>query len=347
MKKITLSILWPLVFLIFTPSVFAFNSAMIEKDIKEALIGKDLARTVKIADIWRQKADDAPVPHFLLAYSYYAKGDYRKVPELLDAVDTQDKKESFLSWAEQFSREYPQDPIPYLLKGDACIRLKKYEQAIKELDLAKGAAPGLFLVYAARGMFFAFQNDYDLAIENFDQAIRLRPNSADIYNSRGIIHCCRKDYLLALNDFNQAIKISPGFALAYLGRSKVYGYLNRDELAVADLKKAGEIDKQGFALSSKSVKDPLTGKLMRQFNLDLETSPSKLEVKVPFLKKPLIDGSFGNLKGVDSTPEGQITTIKKGDRSEKALGGHFILPALSFLLYNDQFFFEAEGTGRN
>lgn len=347
MKKLNLFILWLSLSVIFSPAAFAFNTAVIEEDIKEALIKRDLAKAVRIADNWRQEKNTTSVPQLLLAYSYYAKGDYQKVPGLLSAIDTQDKKESLLSWAEEFSREYPQDPIPYLLKGDACIRLNNYGQAIKELDTAEEFAPRLFLVYAAKGMFYAFQKNYDLAIENFNQAIKLHPDSADLYNSRGIVYYCLRDYLSALSDFNQAIKISPGFALAYLGRGKVYRCLGKDDLALADIEKSAEIDKKGFAISSKAVKDPLTGKMMRQFNLNFETSPSKLEVKVPFLKKPLIDGSFGNLKGVDSTPEGQIMTIKKGDRSEKALGNHFILPALSFLLYSDRFFFEAERSGRN
>jgi len=348
MKKLNLGILWLSLFVIFAPAAFAFNTAGIEEDIKEALIKRDLVRVAKIADTWRQEIGAAPVPYFLLAYSYYAKGDYQKVPCLLNTIDTQDKKESLLSWAEEFSREYPQDPIPYLLKGDACIRLKKYEQAIKEFDMAGAFAPGLFLVHAAKGMFYAFQNNYDLAIENFNQAIKLHPDSADIYNSRGIVYYCQGDYLSALSDFNQAIKISPGFALAYLGRGKVYRCLGKDELAASDLKKAGEIDKKGFALSSKAVKDPLTGKTMRQFNLNLETSPSKIEVKMPFLKKPLIDGAFGSLKGVDSSPEGEIIKIKEGGLAgEEVLDNQFVSPALSFLLYNDRFFFEAERAGRN
>ncbi len=347
MKKLNLSILWLWLFVIFAPAAFAFNTTALDDDVKEALIKRDLAKASRIADIWRQEENTTPVPHLLLAYSYYSKGEYQKVPGLLSTIDTQDKKESLLSWAEEFSREYPQEPIPYLLKGDACIRLKNYSQAIKEFDMAEEFAPRLFLVYAAKGMFYAFQGNYDLAIENFNQAIKLHPGSADLYNNRGIVYYCLGDYLSALNDFNQAIKISPGFSLAYLGRGKVYRYLGKDGQAADDFRKSGEIDKEGFALSSKAVKDPLTGKMMRQFNLNLETSPSKLEVKVPFLKKPLIDGAFGSLKGVDSTPEGQITTIKKGGRSEKAPGNHFILPALSFLLYNDRFFFEAERAGRN
>lgn len=347
MKKLNLSMLWLLAFVLFATPGYPFNAAHIEKDVKEAIVKRDLAKVVKIADSWRTEIKTTPVPYFLLAYSYYAKGDYQKVPGLLNTIDTQDKKELLLSWAEQFSREYPQDPIPYLLKGDACVRLKKYEQAIKEFDMAGEFAPRLFLVYVAKGMFYAFQNSYDLAIDNFTQAIKLRPDSADIYNSRGITYYCQGDYLSALSDFNQAIKISPGFTLAYLGRGKVYRCLGKDGLAAADFKIAGEIDKEGFALSSKAVKDPLTGKMMRQFNLNLETSPSKIEVKVPFLKKPLIDGAFGSLKGVDSTPEGEIMIIKKGDRGEKVLDNQFILPALSFLLYNDQFFFGAERARRN
>ncbi len=341
MKKAGLGILWLLMVMGFVPLASAFDSAAIEEDLKEALIKRDLLQTAKISGIWKQKADGAAVPNFILAYTYYLKGDYQKVPVFLGEVDTQSKKESLLSWAEQFIQEYPQDPIPYLLKGDACVRLKKFEQALKEFDLANKLAPDLFLVYAAKGMFFALRDKHGLALDNFNQAIKLRPDSADMYNSRGMINCSRGDYLSALNDFNQAIKISPRFALAYLGRSKVYHRLNRNELAEADLKKAGEIDKQGFALSSKATKDPVTGKLMRQFSFNLETNPSKLEVKVPFLNKPLLDGALGSLKGVDSAPEGQIVMIKNGEWSEKTMGNRFILPALSFLLYYDQFLPEA------
>lgn len=340
MKKLNLSILWLSVFVIFAPAVFAFNTAMIEEDIKEALIKRDMVKVTKIADTWRQEIDTAPVPYFLLAYSYYAKGDYQKVPGLLNVIDTRDKKELLLAWADKFSREYPQDPIPYLLKGDACIRLKKYEQAIKEFDMAEEFAPRLFLVYAAKGMFYAFQNSYDLAIENFNQAIKLEPNSADIYNSRGITYYCQGDYLSALSDFNQAIKINPKFTLAYLGRGKVYHCLEKDDLASADSKRAKEINQEGFAISRTSINDPSTGKIIHKFSAGLDIKP---EIKTPEGKLY----SFGRLQGVDSTPEGEIMIIKKGDRGEKILDNQFILPALSFLLYNDQFFFGAERARRN
>jgi tetratricopeptide (TPR) repeat protein len=342
MKKLYLNILWPLLFIVFVTPVFAFSAATMEKDAKEAFVKRDLAKVTEIASIWKEQIKTTPVPYFLLIYAYYAKGDYQKIPKLLNAIDTQDKKEFLLIWAEKFARQYPQNPIPYLLKGDAYIRLKKYNEAIKEFNIAEEFAPRLFLVYAAKGMFYTFENRYDLAIKNFSQAIKLEPNSADIYNDRGIVYYCQGDYLSALSDFNQAIKIDPKFTLAYLGRGKVYRCLGKDDLAADDFKKVREINQEGFALSSKATKDPLTGKIMRQFDLNVETSPSKVEIKLPLLKKSLVDGSLGSLKGIDSKPEGEIIKVEEGVLSEKVWDGQFIIPALSFLLYNDQFFFGAE-----
>lgn len=335
MKKLNLGILWLLLFVIFVKPGYSFNTDIMEKNVKEALVKRDLDKVVEIAYNWIGQTKTTPVPYFLLVYVYYARGDYQRIPQLLNAIDTQDTKEFLLAWSERFAREYPQNSIPYLLKGDVYLRLKKYNEAIREFERAEKYAPGLFLVYAGKGMFYAFQGQYDLAIKNFTQAIKLEPNLADIYNNRGIIYYCQRNYTAALSDFNQVIKINPAFTLAYLGRGKVYHRLGKDDLASDDFRKAKEFNREGFALSSKAIKDPLTGKTMRQFGLNLETAPGKIEMKVPLIKKPLINGSFGSLKGVDSKPEGEIA-------GEKILDDCFIVPALFFLLYNDQFFFKTE-----
>lgn len=343
MKKINACFLWMLIFSVFALPGNLFAAFYSEKNAKEAFINKDWDRVIEIAYHLREDAKATPVPYLLLAHAYYNKGDYQKIPFFLEFIDNQEKKKALLGWAEEFVREYPQHPLPRLLKADACVRLKKYSDAFKEFDAAEKLGLNSSLVYAARGMNCAFNNTNDLAIENFNRSLELEPNCADTYNSRGIVYFCRQDYEQALSDFNQAIKINPGFTLAYLGRARVYYCLGKTNLAQEDLKKVKEFDGEGFSFSSNTFKDPSTGKLMRRFSIKLETNPSKFEVRAPAVKRPLISGSFGKLKGVDSRPQGIIRKIKEGVlMNEEKLDDRLIVPASHFLLYNDQFLFKAE-----
>ncbi|MDD5166352.1 MAG: tetratricopeptide repeat protein [Candidatus Omnitrophica bacterium] len=336
MKKINSCALGLLASIIFVTSGYPAARIPVDKDVKEALIKKDLGKVKKIVDSLNDPMETTPIPYFLLTYVYYAKGDYQKIPQLLNTIDTPDKKEFLLAWAQEFAREYPQSSIPYLLKGDAYLRLKKYDEAIKEFDTAEAIDANLFLIYAAKGMFYAFQSEYDLAIKNFTRGIKLEPRSADLYNSRGIVYYCQGDYALAIDDFSQAIKINPKFTLAYLGRCKVYRAQGKDGFAAIDFKRAQEIDQEGFAISRSSIKDPATGKVIHKFKVGLDIKP---EIKTPEGKLY----SFGRIQGVDSRPEGEIIILKdKGVVSEKTLDDHSILPALYFLLHNDQFFFKTE-----
>lgn len=343
MRKLGLFILLLSASLIFVSYVHAFDEALAEKNAKYAVINRDLDKVIQIANEWKEQSRTKTIPYFLLMHAYYVKGDYRKVTQALDFIDSSDKKEFLLGWTENFIREYPNDSIPYILKGDACVRLKDYDAAIREFNIAEGLEPALYLVYASKGMAYALYNSFDSAIKSFGDAIRIKPDFADAYYSRGIVYYSRQDYSQALSDFNQAIRINPGFGLAYLARARAYQCLEKEDSALEDYKKAEELNKQGFSLSFESQKNPLAGKVSRKFSLNLETAPSKIGIKTPFVKNPLISGSLGSVKGVDSRPEGKITKITdKEVENAKALDNKFIAPALYFLLHNSQFFFKAE-----
>lgn len=334
MRKPNLIILCSLMFTLLATPCYSSSASGLEENVKEALIAKDWDRVIETADAWKGQAETTPVSNLILAYAYYVKGDYRKIAPLVNFIDTREKKESLLAWAKEFAQEYPQQPFPYLLKADACVRLKKYNEAVKEFDAAEKFGRDNFLVYIAKGMNYFLRNTYDLAIENFNRAIKLEPHSADAYNNRGIAYYCLEDFNSALRDFNQAIEIKPDFSLAYLGRAAVYHYLGKDDLALNDFNKAKELEREGFALSYKMEKDPLTGKIMRQFGMKFDIQP---EIKTQ--EGQLL--SFGKYQGIDGGPEGKITKMKKGGHAdEETFTGKFIVPAVSFLLYNDQFFFK-------
>jgi tetratricopeptide (TPR) repeat protein len=323
---------------------------LIEENLKEALVKKEWDKVIETANTWRERDKATPVPYLALSYAYYVKGDYPKASESLDYIDSQEKKESLLVWTEEFVQEYPQDSIPYLLKGDVSIRLKKYNDAIKEFDKAEKLEPSFFLIYVAKGMLYALQSNYDLAINNFTEAIKLKTNLADTYNNRGIVYYSQENCKLALSDFEQAIKINPSFTLAYLGRGKVYQCLGRADLASNDFQKAKEINQEGITFGQQTVHDPLTGKVITQksWHVEFGGGGGKANLQttnVPFMKKSILEGSASvsmpKLGGVDSQPKGKTKKIRKGEVvGEKVLDDSFIDSASYFLLYSDQFLFK-------
>lgn len=353
MRKLNLTIVWLLMIAIFVVPCYSFNVTVTEKNVKEALVKKDWDKVIEIANLWEEQEKATSVPHLLLVYAYYAKGDYQEIYQLLKVIDTQDKKESLLAWTEKFVQEYPQNSIPYLLKGDVYIRLNKYNEAVKEFDKAEELEPGLFLVYVAKGILYSFQNNYDLAIKNFTEAIKLKPNLADTYNNRGIVYYSQENCELALSDFEQAIKINPSFTLAYLGRGRTYQCLGESDLASNDFQKAKEINQEGVTFGQQTVHDPLTGKVITQksWHVEFGGGGSKANLQttnVPFMKKPILEGSASvsnpKLGGVDSKPKGKIKKIRKGEVvGEKVPDDSFIDSASYFLLYSDQFLFKEKG----
>lgn len=352
MKKLHLNILWILMLVIFVVPCYSASAPLIEENLKEALVKKDWDKVIETANTWKKQDKTTLVPYLALAYAYYVKGDYQKVSQSLGPIDSQEKKKSLLVWAEEFSREYPQNSIPYLLKGDVSIRLRKYSVATKEFDKAEELDQSFFLVYVAKGMLYSFQNNHDLAVKNFTEAIKLEPNLADIYNSRGAAYFSKDNYTLALDDFNQAIKIKPEFSLAYLGRGKVYHSLGKDDLASSDFQKAKEINREGITFSQQIVQDP-SGRSITQKSWHAEFGGGGGKIgaettNIPFMKNPIakasISSSLPKIGGVDSEPKGKTKKIRKGEVvSEKTPDDNYITSASYFLLYRDQFLFKEKG----
>lgn len=345
MRKPNFGILGLLMFITFVVPCYSASVPLIEENLKEALVKKDWDKVIEMANIWEEQVKTTLVPYFLIVHSYYAKGDYQKILQPLDFIDSQDKIESLLVWVEEFVKEYPQNSVPHLLKGDVYTRLKKYDEAINELNITEELEP-TFLVYSAKGMVYAFQNNYDLAIKNFTQAIKVNPNSADVYNNRGIAYYCQGDCELALNDFEQAIKRNSTFTLAYLGRGKAYQCLGKTDLAADDFKKAKEIDREGVFIGFKESRNPSTGAITKQFGLEFTSSvnsPKALNVN-PATGYSTAKAASSTIGGIDSEPKGKTKKIRKGEVvSEKTPDDNFITSASYFLLYRGQFLFKEKG----
>ena len=152
---------------------------------------------------------------------------------------------------------------------------KKIEYFSKALELD----PSLAVAYAKRGLLYYYQEKYDNVISDFENYTKLEPNEAEGYRMLAMGYLYKGAYDAAIATFNQALKIAPNLlsafsyraeayrrsehdqeaisdattairlggdprvvADAYITRAKVYRKLGRQELAVADIRSALEID---------------------------------------------------------------------------------------------------------
>ena len=74
----------------------------------------------------------------------------------------------------------------YYQRGEECIELGQYTDAIKNFDIAIGFKSNYAEAYNNRGWAKYKLGQYAVAIADFDEAIRLKPDYADAYNNLGM-----------------------------------------------------------------------------------------------------------------------------------------------------------------
>lgn len=84
------------------------------------------------------------------------------------------------------------------------------------------------VIHYEQGMRFFSQSDWELAIDEFDKAIALNPQFVDATYYRGNAYWALSEFDQAITDYSKVIEIEPEFADAYARRASTY-FLQRDE----------------------------------------------------------------------------------------------------------------------
>ena len=158
------------------------------------------------------------------------------------------------------------------LLGTALLQLKKYDEAIKHLDVSIKLNPNFAETYANKGIALAEQHQYREAITNYDKAInfknnfynaylnkgialkniekyeeaikyfvlciKINPTDSKIYNNLGNLFIKQKKFKKALEAYDKAISLQDRFAEAYGNRGEVNQQLHNYEQAIVDYEKA-------------------------------------------------------------------------------------------------------------
>ena len=138
---------------------------------------------------------------------------------------------------------YVKRGIGYRLKSD-------YDKAIADFETARRANPQFTAVqtqlhsaYNSRGLLYFEKKDYKAAFDDVTTAINLNPQSPTPYVNRCVIYLyARKEFDPAINDCSMAIRLSTKSSMAYVHRGYAYEMKNNLDAAIADYKKALEVD---------------------------------------------------------------------------------------------------------
>ena len=117
----------------------------------------------------------------------------------------------------------PRDATALCWRGAAWFHKKKYDNTIRDLDLAIDLKPKAecAVEYTIRGAAYMNKKDYERAASDFDEAIRIEPTMAQAHLNRGGIYLIKKHYAKAVSAFDDAIRIDPNNADALTTRAWV------------------------------------------------------------------------------------------------------------------------------
>ncbi|BAU67530.1 tetratricopeptide repeat protein (plasmid) [Stanieria sp. NIES-3757] len=131
--------------------------------------------------------------------------------------------------------------LAYYGKGLALGYERKYEAALKSLELATETEPSFAAAFLTKVVFLQQLNRLEEALSVTETASSLQPNNANLYNQKGNILFDLERYSEAKLAYNQAIKLNPRSTF-YYNRGNVYDQQNKPDLAIVDFNKAISIN---------------------------------------------------------------------------------------------------------
>jgi tetratricopeptide (TPR) repeat protein len=116
----------------------------------------------------------------------------------------------------------------YINRASANLGFKKYDAAIKDLQVAVRIEPNYPQIYILYAVIYIQLKNYDLAYEYIEKGIKSGPykkESAILLSLRGTIFLNKKNYKDAVEDFLECINFYPAIGVSYynsIGYSLIY-----------------------------------------------------------------------------------------------------------------------------
>lgn len=118
--------------------------------------------------------------------------------------------------------------------GSTNVLVRKYDEAIKDLDIAIKLSPDSGAYYAKRGQAYLGLNKNTLAIADFSKASEVQPNSPDGYYQLGLYYYNQDNHEKATEYLGKAIERNPTMYDAYMYRAQAWERMNKSTSAIYD-----------------------------------------------------------------------------------------------------------------
>lgn len=119
-------------------------------------------------------------------------------------------------------------------EGASNVMFRKYEEAIKELDVAIKLSPDSGRYYSKRGQAYAGLGKTAKAMEDFTKATEIQPNNSEGYYQIAMTYFNKDDFENAIKYFNLAIEKNPTLYDGYLNRATACERQQRFTSAIYD-----------------------------------------------------------------------------------------------------------------
>ncbi|WP_223265175.1 tetratricopeptide repeat protein [Nostoc sp. 'Peltigera membranacea cyanobiont' 210A] len=137
-------------------------------------------------------------------------------------------------------------------RGYTYCLMKRYAEALRDFDRAIELDPKFAWAIANRGYTYRLMERYTEALQDFDRAIELNPKLDWAIASRGLTYRLMKRYAEALQDFNCTIELNPKLDWAIASRGQTYRLMERYTEALQDFDRAIELNpKSNWAIASR------------------------------------------------------------------------------------------------
>lgn len=229
----------------------------------------------------------------------------------------------------------PRDVEALNLLGTVALRQGIYEKAIERFDRVISIDPNNADGYSNRSEVFRITGKIDLAIDAVSRSISIKPESAQYRTQRARLYSTQKKYDLAIADLTKAIDIDPNSmdalslrALTYTSsgqldeaiadytraienstrlkgyyyskRAAIYATQDKNDLAMADLNKAIEIDPKNYA--AYELRAGINFKLK---NYDAAIDDAKAAIEIA----PWIEDAYTTLAMATSSKAGSFNDV--------------------------------------
>ncbi|MDO8446221.1 MAG: tetratricopeptide repeat protein [Deltaproteobacteria bacterium] len=152
-------------------------------------------------------------------------------------------RDSITLWSHEI-KIYPDFYSSYYSRGNAYIKLNRYDEVISDYTKAIELNPKYLDAYNNRGNIYFDLGNYQAALSDYNKALELNPLDSQVYTNRGNAYLGLGDYAQAIKNHDRAIELNPNDATAYNNRGAAYFRSGNYAHAIRDFSRAVELDPQ-------------------------------------------------------------------------------------------------------